>query len=83
MGKFLPFFIVELLNLFLLPPPFLVMNELNSSILKHSGGVDANDLRAILDDFDITKDQSHEHLITSKAEDQQNKVCQTKPVLIF
>ena len=41
------------------------MNELNESILHHSGGVDANNLKSILDDFDIAKEQSHEHLFTS------------------
>ena len=50
------------------------MSELNKSILEHSGRVDVNNLKAILDDFDITKDISQEHFITSNYYDLEGSI---------
>ena len=50
------------------------MNDNTSSTLRHIGGIDANNLKTILEDFDITKNESHEHFITSNYYDFESVV---------
>ena len=41
------------------------MNDINNDILKTIGGIDRNDLKNILEEFDITKEVTQEHFSTS------------------
>ena len=51
------------------------MTNINNDILKHIGGIECNNLKNILEDFDITKHTTHEHFITSSYYDFEGTVA--------
>ena len=50
------------------------MASLNQNILENIGGIDCNNLKLILEDFDITKDRSQEHFSTSSYYDLEGTI---------
>ena len=60
--------------LFIFTPPVINMNDISYEILNSIGGGNQNNLKTIIEEFDITKEENREHFSTSNYYDFEGTV---------